>query len=241
MGSFCVYIIKRKQKTNTNTLQPMKRSILITIALLLGVSVSAQSNDDSPSFDFSRKSGISDKHEFRLTVGVTPLFEDDFFVYDEVYIEERYPDVIYPSDLTYRGALKTSGGYALSYMYSPVKWLAVGLYAGYVCQWQTTHLRATQAVTSKTSERHLMLVPTVRFTYLNRPIVRLYSSIGVGVGFCRERTRNVEGYIEHDYHERFCPAEVTLLGVSVGRRLFGFAELSIGSMGVCAAGIGYRF
>ena len=86
-----------------------------------------------------------------------------------------------------------------------------------------------------------MLVPTVRFTYLNRPIVRLYSSIGVGVGFCRERTRNVEGYIENNQHETFCPAQITLLGVSVGRRLFGFAELSTGSLGVCTAGIGYRF
>ena len=219
----------------------MKRSILIAIALLLSVGASAQSRHDRPSFDFSRRSGISDKHELRLTVGATPIFEDDFFVFDEVYIEKRYPNVIYPSDLTYRGALKTSGGYALSYMYSPVKWLAVGLYAGYVSEWQTTHLHTTQAVISKTSERHLMLVPTVRFTYLNRPIVRLYSSIGIGVGFCRERTRNVEGYIERDYHERFCPAEVTFLGVSVGRRLFGFAELSTGSLGVCSAGIGYRF
>lgn len=86
-----------------------------------------------------------------------------------------------------------------------------------------------------------MLVPTVRFTYLNRPIVRLYSSIGVGVGFCRERTRNVDGHIEANRNEHFCPAEVTILGVSVGRRLFGFAELSTGSMGVCSAGIGYKF
>ena len=60
----------------------MKRSILIAIALLLGVGASAQSRDDRQSFDFSRKNGISDKHEFRLTVGVTPLFEDDFYVYD---------------------------------------------------------------------------------------------------------------------------------------------------------------
>ncbi len=218
----------------------MKRAILIVFALLAGLTASAQTRDERPSFDFSRKNGVSDKHEFRLTIGVTPLFEDDFFVYDELFIQERYP-VIYPDDLTYRGALKTSGGYALSYMYSPVKWFSVGLYAGYVCQWETTHLRATKAVVSKISERHLMLVPTARFTYLNRPLVRLYSSIGVGVGFCRERTRNVDGHIEANRNERFCPAEVTILGVSVGRRLFGFAELSTGSMGVCAAGIGYKF
>ena len=218
----------------------MKRTLLIAIALLVGGTVSAQNYNDRPSFDFSRQ-GTEHKHEVRLTVGVTPLFENDFFIYDEPAIVQRYPNVIYPDDLTYRGALKTSGGYALSYMYTPAKWFAVGLYAGYVSQWQTTHLRATQAVTSTTTERHLMLVPTVRFTYLNRPLVRLYSSIGVGVGFCRERTRNVDGHIESNRNERFCPAEVTFLGVSVGRRLFGFAELSTGSMGVCAAGIGYKF
>ena len=153
----------------------MKRTLLIAIALLVGSAASAQSAKDRPSFDFSLRNGAEHKHEVRLTVGVTPIFEDDFFVYNEPAIVERYHNVIYPSDLTYRGALKTSGGYALSYMYSPLRWLSVGLYAGYVCEWQPTHLRSTQAITSITKERHLMLVPTVRFTYLNRPIVRLYS------------------------------------------------------------------
>lgn len=219
----------------------MKRTLLIAIALLVGSAASAQSDKDRPSFDFSLRNGAENKHEVRLTVGVTPLFEDDFFVYDEPAVVKRYHNVIYPSDLTYRGALKTSGGYALSYMYSPLRWLSVGLYAGYVCEWQPTLLHSTQTIVSTTKERHLMLVPTVRFTYLNRPIVRLYSSIGIGVGFCHEYTRNVDGHIEANYNNRFCPAEVTFLGVSVGRRLFGFAELSLGSMGCCSAGIGYKF
>lgn len=220
----------------------MKRTLLIAIALLVGGTVSAQSDADRHSFDFSRRNGTEHKHEVRLTVGTSPLFENDFYVYDsDIHIEVGYPNVINPDDLTYRGALKTSGGYALSYMYSPLRWLSVGLYAGYVCQWRPTLLRSTQEVLSTTTERHLMLVPTVRFTYLNRPLVRLYSSIGAGVGFCRKRSRNVDGHIEANRNERFCPAEVTIFGVSVGRRLFGFAELSTGSLGVCSAGIGYKF
>lgn len=218
----------------------MKRTLLIAFALLVSGAASAQTDADRPSFDFSRQ-GTEHKHEVRLTVGISPLFENDFYIYDGEVVAPKYPNTISPDDLTYRGALKTSGGYALSYMYSPLRWFSVGLYAGYVCQWQPTHLRAGQAIVSTTTERHLMLVPTVRFTYLNRPIVRLYSSIGVGVGFCRERTRNVDGHIEANRNEHFCPAEVTILGVSVGRRLFGFAELSTGSMGVCSAGIGYKF
>lgn len=221
----------------------MRRTILVAMALILGVAASAQQHDEQPSFDFSRKSGINDKHEFRLTVGIAPIYETDFFVKVdyEPAIDNRYPGMIYPDDLYYRGPLKTSGGYSLSYMYSPLRWLSVGLYAGYVSQWQSNLLRASRSVVSTTTERHLMLVPTVRFTYLNRPIVRLYSSIGIGVGFCRERTRNVDGSLEFSENSRFCPAEVTLFGVSVGRRLFGFAELSTGSLGVCSAGIGYRF
>lgn len=220
----------------------MKRTILTAIALIIGVAASAQSDKDRTSFDFSLERGTNDKHEVRLTVGSAPLFEDDFFVYD--YFEpsvNEHSNMINPDDLYYRGALKTSGGYALSYMYSPCRWFSVGMYAGYVSQWQKTHLRSTQATISTTTERHLMFVPTVRFTYLNRPLVRLYSSIGVGVGFCRERTRNVDGRLEFSENSRFCPAEVTFLGVSVGRRLFGFAELNVGSMGCCSAGIGYKF
>lgn len=222
----------------------MRRTILVAMALILGVAASAQQLDEQPSLELSRKSGINDKHEFRLTVGITPIYETDFFVMVDDYepaINSRYPNMIYPDDLYYRGPLKTSGGYSLSYMYSPLRWLSVGLYAGYVSQWQNNLLRASRSVVSTTTERHLMLVPTVRFTYLNRPIVRLYSSIGIGVGFCRERTRNVDGHLEFSENSRFCPTEVTLFGVSVGRRLFGFAELSVGSLGVCSAGIGYRF
>ena len=121
----------------------MKRTLLIAIALLVGSAASAQTDVDRPSFDFSRQ-GTEHKHEVRLTVGVSPLFENDFFIYDEPAIVQRYPEVIYPSDLYYRGALKTSGGYSLSYMYSPAKWFAVGLYAGYVSQWQPTHMRVNQ-------------------------------------------------------------------------------------------------
>ena len=220
----------------------MKRTILTAIALIIGVAASAQTDNDRTSLDFSLKNGTNNKHEVRLTVGSAPLFEDDFFVYD--YFEPsvtEHPEMIHPNDLYYRGALKTSGGYALSYMYSPCRWFAVGMYAGYVSQWEKTHLRSTQATVSTTTERHLMFVPTVRFTYLNRPLVRLYSSIGVGIGFCSERTRNVDGRLEFSENSRFCPAEVTFLGVSVGRRLFGFAELNVGSLGCCSAGIGYKF
>lgn len=220
----------------------MKRTILTAIALIIGVAASAQSDKYRNSFDFSLKNRTNNKHEVRLTVGSAPIFEDDFFVYDyfEPNITEHH-EMIHPNDLYYRGALKTSGGYALSYMYSPCRWFSVGMYAGYVGQWQKIHLRSTQAAVSTSTERHLMFVPTVRFTYLNRPMVRLYSSIGIGVGFCRERTRNVDGRLEFSENSRFCPAEVTFLGVSVGRRLFGFAELNVGSLGCCSAGIGYKF
>lgn len=102
----------------------MKRTLLIAFALLVSGAASAQTDVDRPSFDFSRQ-GAEHKHEVRLTVGISPLFENDFYIYDGEVVAPKYPNTISPDDLTYRGALKTSGGYALSYMYSPLRWFSV--------------------------------------------------------------------------------------------------------------------
>ena len=86
-----------------------------------------------------------------------------------------------------------------------------------------------------------MFVPTVRFSYLNRRNVRLYSSVGIGYGLCLERTKDSNGALTQSYKSAFVPVQFTPIGVSVGRRLYGFAELTVGSMANLSAGIGFRF
>ena len=55
----------------------------------------------------------------------------------------------------------------------------------------------------------IMFVPTVRFSYLNRRIVRLYSSLGIGYGICAERTKEPDGKVLERNNEAFCPVQFT--------------------------------
>lgn len=222
----------------------MKRFILLSIALMMALSATAQSYDDSRSLKLGRKGYEHYDHEIRLTVGYMPISDHDLFsgyYWADVFVPEKNYNVLYPSSQYYRGKYKISGGYSLSYMYSPRKWFSFGLYVGYGCDWFTTNLNLTEEVVKTHYEHHIMFVPTVRFSYLNRRIVRLYSSLGIGYGICAERTKEPDGKVLERSNEAFCPVQFTPIGISVGRRLYGFAECTVGSLACFSAGIGYKF
>lgn len=75
---------------------------------------------------------------------------------------------------------------------------------------------------------YLTILESVRLHYLNKEAVRLYSATGVGITLNKG--------------EVLPSLQVTVLGVSFGKRIFGFAEYGLG-MGydLLHGGIGYRF
>lgn len=79
-------------------------------------------------------------------------------------------------------------------------------------------------------------MPTVRFAWIRRGIVQVYSSLSLGAGF--EVRENV--YNENIY-EAFCAFDFKPFGLSVGRNFFGFMEVGYGTRGIVNAGFGYRF
>ena len=67
-----------------------------------------------------------------------------------------------------------------------------------------------------------------------------HASIGLGLGVERYRA----SYAGSDKVYRtnyYCAFDLKFLGLSVGRKWFGFMELGYGSRGVINAGFGYRF
>ena len=79
------------------------------------------------------------------------------------------------------------------------------------------------------------LIPMVRFAWLRRGVVQLYS--GVGLGLCVAHYHD-HGYVSWDSSLAY---DVTFIGISVGRKVFGYCDLGAGSRGVLSLGIGYRF
>ncbi len=81
--------------------------------------------------------------------------------------------------------------------------------------------------------------PQVRFDWLNKKYVTMYSSAAIGVAFIHKRA-TIHGVKYPDSDLRFL-ADVTLAGIKVGRRWFGMAEVSLSNTGYFKTGIGYRF
>ena len=85
------------------------------------------------------------------------------------------------------------------------------------------------------TETQIAFLPTVRFSYLNKKYVTLYSGISTGFLLNMEiENRRTEVY----FHPTL---QVTAFGVSAGRKFFGYTEVGWGYKGFITAGIGYRF
>lgn len=79
------------------------------------------------------------------------------------------------------------------------------------------------------------LMPVVRFAWLRKGVVQLYSGLGLGFNFARAEEP------KQKYYEAVVAHDVTFLGISVGRNLFGYVDVGVGQRGIVSMGIGYRF
>jgi hypothetical protein len=80
-------------------------------------------------------------------------------------------------------------------------------------------------------------MPVARFAWYRQGIVQLYSSAGLGLGIER-RERYWNG--KENLWGCYCAFDFKPLGISVGRKWFGFAEVGYGSRGVINVGFGCR-
>ena len=84
--------------------------------------------------------------------------------------------------------------------------------------------------------------------YMNRRYVRLYGSLGIGAAFYGGFDKLTYSYTDsrgsvqfEDNSFRAC-GQFSPIGVEFGNKLFGFAEIGIGSLYAgMQAGIGYKF
>lgn len=164
-------------------------------------------------------------HEVSLSVGAMP--SSDFFTRYDDYIPDYVP-------MNYKSPTYTAGAWTAAYGYNFKKWLYVGGAVSWYGEFSAVYSNVDNSKIRKDSYSLVSVMPTVRFTWLNRKWVRMYSAAGLGVSIETER---------HDmrYRNAYVGGKLTPVGIMVGRSLYGFAELSIGTQGLAIAGIGYRF
>lgn len=127
----------------------------------------------------------------------------------------------------------TAGGITLAYTYRATHLLSVGAAFTYTGLYgDVTDARSGRKIASNNTTT-LSIAPMLRLQWLNRPIVRCYSSLAIGPA--------IDMMSIDDSRETYIGLSATIAGVSVGRRLYGFAEVGAGMQGIFSAGIGYRF
>ncbi len=85
--------------------------------------------------------------------------------------------------------------------------------------------------------QYLSIAPRIKYDWLTRKWITLYSSFALGLGFIidnetvkGDRSTSPTGYVEATY-----------IGAKVGGRLFGYVDLASSSSGFMRVGIGYNF
>ncbi len=119
-------------------------------------------------------------------------------------------------------------------------WIKRWLYVGGVATWTTGYEHVTSTVDHSRVDtfnyNNFTFMPVVRFAWLNRGIVQLYS--GVGLGATYEKYDDTLSSWVRGYHAAY---DVTFIGITVGRKWFGYFDIGAGNRGVISAGFGYRF
>lgn len=230
----------------------MKRLILLTLvtALTLLGSTEAVAQRQSEQYDaqdttlatlpsdkvtegswLSRHLNPAYKHEVRLGIAYNPYTPHDY--------APNFDWRDYPYDLPENSTLGKTRWFTVNadYGYWPLRWL----YIGGVASWSGGFGRVSSAVDHSRigcyNYHSLSLMPIVRFGWLNRSIVQLYSGVGVAAMLAIYEP-TLHGRTESRWGVGF---DVTFIGITVGREWFGYLDIGAGCRGTISAGIGYRF
>lgn len=178
---------------------------------------------------WSTDEGMKLRHEARLEVG------DPFGAIFWMRLNKRQ----YHTQDAVAHAFTASPTISLNYHYRLTRWLWAGLMVNYAYAKQLTDYTYWDQIVEN---RHFItIMPELRFSYLNRPHVTLYSALAAGI------TTSVGGQygIMTNYKKlpiTFSSFQFTALGIRAGRdHLFGTFEAGIGIKGFASLGIGYAF
>ncbi len=143
-------------------------------------------------------------------------------------------------------AFRTTPVFSFNYHYRLTKWLWVGAMVNYAYYKDHTDFPFhTNASYTQRTINCLTLMPELRFSYLNRPHVTLYSAVAAGASlfFGKQYNARNYGYFSWEKISKVYPScQLTAFGVRAGgEHLFGSFELGVGMKGFVSGGIGYAF
>lgn len=202
----------------------MKKSVLLLLlSIPFGLGLFAQEAGSDWRQTFNR-------HEFSLGVGDPAMANLTRTVHFSNNTASSWLEI--PTYTNVRTTLPVT----FAYRFRLLKWLWLGGDISYCGFFGDSRNIYTEEPVYRYRENAVCIMPSIRFSYLNREHVTLYSGFASGLKFGAS-----ESYNKKDFYVRL-PFQLTLFGVSAGSQSwFGFAELGVGYEGFAKAGFGYRF
>ena len=229
------------------------KRLLPTLILLLGVAATAR----------AQRHEIGPRHELRASFGIMPSANNIYgafvnsYEHDNRLLNQRLDNInnmpyISPSedskfiDGLYYDALKyydsesvKMPSLGLSYTYRAKRWCEVGVAVAYTGTFNRRYSAMDNHPVGRCKEHFLVVLPTVRFVWVRTDMVRLYSTFSMGVIGSWMRS-NYEYAEPTTAGSSEIGVEVIPFGISVGRHVFGFAELGYSERGWLNIGVGFR-
>lgn len=209
----------------------MKR-IFFTV-LLLGMTLLLSAQERSMTREERFRERFPYRYEVRIGYGGTPMYDQDNFIYSgcgyyDVYVNTPGIDNLYRVQ---DGPEYVTGVFSAEFSMHLRRWFTLGFNLGINGMWGQQYDPSTGIYTRR-SGASFNIMPVARFNWFTTPVVRMYSSVGLGVyaGF-------YDGETECTLAAMWAP-----VGITIGRKFFFFAEtvMSTASFGG-NIGVGYRF
>lgn len=110
-------------------------------------------------------------------------------------------------------------------------WFSIGAKCTFAAKWFSEYDSHTHELFARHNAYDIGALLNMRFEWLRRDYVQMYSTVGVGLAAHFERAKG-----------RCIPMfDATFVGLSVGRSFYGFVELGGGISGSLRGGFGVRF
>lgn len=191
---------------------------------------------------WSTYDGMKHRHEVRFEVG-DPL---GVFFLMNIYGEKNYGQTTEYTFEPNRGlssSFRATPVFSFNYHYRLTKWLWAGAMVNYA--YYKDHTDYGYDFYDSRNQHCITLMPELRFSYLNRPHVTLYSAVAAGATlfFGWEYHSKPYAVFYWEKSKKVYPTfQLTAFGIRAGgEHLFGTFELGAGIKGFASAGIGYAF
>ena len=213
----------------------MKRFLLSAVTILLAFQAGAQNWRELRNEEF--RNNFPYKYEVRLGWSGYPILEAATFpnsgsswaYVDIVPYQNQTLNTMYG---TYQGPEYMTGLISGEFSIHFRRWFTLAIEAGFNGMWGRVYDRHDGSFVRRTSGVSFTVLPHARFHWANTRNVRFYSGIGLGIGLGQ-----YDGYFEVYPAFQFSP-----IGFSAGRKIFAFAEMSLGTAYFGGKfGVGYRF